>query len=179
MRHNEPVVLYHHSFSAAFDIALGGLAAWIMYFSATAKTFIVSLSRNIILTVYIVFLGVILFQDYIFGLNQLTISLFLFQLFAAFIIIEQNYASHSFFKIGDNKWISTLGKCAYGFFCYHIICIRVTEGLAIKYGVYGSLGEVVVIPILSFLVTILTGWVSYHLFESPFLKLKSKFSYLK
>jgi peptidoglycan/LPS O-acetylase OafA/YrhL len=179
LHYQEPSVLFHHSLSASFDIALGGLAAWLMYFSTKARNVIASLSRNFILGVYATFCGLILFQDYIFGSAQLIFSLFLFQLFAVFILLEQNYADLSFFKIGNVGWVTKLGKYAFGFYCYHISCIRFVEVIAAKYGVRGGFGEVVVVPALALLVTLLVGIASYQLVEVHFLKLKKKFTYLE
>lgn len=174
----EPSILFHHSLSASFDIALGGLAAWLMYFNERVKEITASLSRTFIASVYLILLGALIFQDYLFSPSQLIFSLLLFQLFAAFILVEQNYAEHSFFKVGESKWITFLGKYAYGFFCYHIVCLRFTEAVAYKLGIRGNIGEVIVIPLLGFLVTLTTGIISYHAFEIHFLKLKKKFTYL-
>jgi peptidoglycan/LPS O-acetylase OafA/YrhL len=177
--YQEPTVLFHHSFSAAFDIAIGGLMAWLMYFSERAKNFVAALPRRIIILTYLIFCLLILFQDFIFNSTLLVLELFLFQVFAAFILLEQNYAEYSFFKIGNSWLITSLGRYAYGFYCYHILCIRFTASMAYPLGISGTFGELVIIPALSLLVTLAVGITSYYTFEIHFLKWKKNFTYLK
>jgi peptidoglycan/LPS O-acetylase OafA/YrhL len=179
IHYQDATVLFHHSLSAAFDISIGGLAAWLMYFNESARNFIAGLSRNIIVSIYVIFCSLILFQDYIFDSSQLVLSLFLFQLFAAFVLIEQNYASHSFFKVGQSNWLTFLGKYAYGFYCYHILCIRATAAVFYKFELNGVFSELIVIPIMSLLLTLAVGITSYHVFEIHFLKWKKPFTYLR
>ncbi len=179
LHYQEATVLYHHSLSAAFDIALGGLAAWLMYFNSTARNLVAELPRSVIIGCYFFFGGMVFLQDFIFPANQLILSLFLFQLFAAFILMEQNFANHSFFKVGNSPVISALGKYAYGFYCYHIFCIRLVETMCVKAGVSGVAGELILIPALGLLLTVATAMISYHLFEIHFLKWKNGFTYLR
>ncbi|MBK7182513.1 MAG: hypothetical protein IPH89_06020 [Bacteroidetes bacterium] len=103
---------------------------------------------------------------------------FLFSLFFAFIIAEQNFATRSFYKIGNSKWLSFLGRYTYGMYCYHMIMFAVAMSLASKLGIdvlhpdkYYLIGMTLVIFVLTTLVSI----VSYHIFEKKFLDLKSKF----
>jgi peptidoglycan/LPS O-acetylase OafA/YrhL len=119
----EPSVLFHHSFSAAFDISLGGLAAWLMFYSDKAKQVIKTLPRRYILAIYFIMFGMVLFQDFLFTSSTFFVSLLLFQLFGAFVLLEQNFSDHSFFKTGKSKLLTSLGKYAYGFFCYHIFSL--------------------------------------------------------
>jgi peptidoglycan/LPS O-acetylase OafA/YrhL len=178
VHYQEATVLFHHSLSAAFDISIGGLAAWLMYFNESARNLIARLSKTIIVCMYTIFSGLILFQDYIFSGSQLVLSLFLFQMFAAFVLIEQNYASHSFFKVGQSRWLTFLGKYAYGFFCYHILCIRATSAVFYKFEFNGVVSELILVPLFSLLLTLAVAITSYHLFEIHFLKLKKPFTYL-
>lgn len=175
----EPPMIFFHSLSASFEIALGGLAARLMYFNAQAKDFIANLSSRAIIIAYCFFIAVILFQDYIFSTSQLIIAVLLSQLFGAFIILEQNYATHSFIKVGNLRWVTTLGKYSFGLFCYHIVSIRFAETMAFKLNIKDVFGDVIFIPALSLAMTIMAGVASYHLFEIHFLNLKKKFAYLK
>jgi peptidoglycan/LPS O-acetylase OafA/YrhL len=174
----ESSVLFYHSLSASYEIALGGLAAWLMYFRPKAKNFISELSSGTIIFAYVVFMGMILFQNLLFNPSQLILSIFFYQLFAAFVILEQSYATHSFFKVGRSKWATLFGKYSFGLFCYHILCIRIMEAVVSKLHWNGSFSEVVVIPLLSLTLTLATGIISYHVFEVHFLNLKKKFTYL-
>lgn len=176
--YTEPAVIFFHSVSAAFEIALGGLAAWLMFFNPKAKEFVAKISLTTVVLIYSLFTMVILFQGYLFSPAQLILFVLVAQLFAVFIILEQNYAAHSFLKIGQVKWASNLGRYSYGFFCYHILCIRIVETVALKIGATNALTKVLLIPLSSLSLTILVGIASYHVFEIHFLNLKKKFSYL-
>jgi peptidoglycan/LPS O-acetylase OafA/YrhL len=150
-----------------------------MYFNGKSQNLIARLPSYNIILVYAFFVAVILFQDDIFSESQLVIEFLLFQLFGVFIILEQNYATNSFIKVGKLKWVTALGKYSYGFFCYHIICIRFVETIAYKLGMHGAIAEVIIIPLTSLLLTVLIGIASYHLFEIHFLNWKRNFTYLK
>lgn len=176
--HLEPQLIFRHSISASFEIALGGLAAWLIFFNEKAKELFARLSRTAIAMTYGLFAALILFQNYIFGSSQLTVFVLLIQLFALFIIVEQNYATNSLIKIGNIKWASALGRYSYGFFCYHIICIRLVETIATRLGLTGSVSTTLFIPLTGFFLTIAVGMASYRLFEIHFLNLKKRFSYL-
>lgn len=176
VHYREPSMIFFHSVSAAFEIALGGLAAWMMFFNLKAKEYISNLSAIRIVIIYSLFAVLILFQNYFFSPSLLIVLVLVVQLFALFIILEQSYAAQSLFKIGKTKWVSQLGKYSYGFFCYHIICIRLIEAVSIKLNLKEA--TVWVVPMTSLALTIAIGIASYHLFEIHFLNLKKKFSYL-
>jgi peptidoglycan/LPS O-acetylase OafA/YrhL len=175
----EPPVILFHSLSAGFEIAIGGLASWLMFFNAKAKSFFAKISSTTIVLIYILFSLIIFFQNYLFTSSQLILFVLITQLFGVFIILEQNYAEYSFIKIGNIKWISNLGKYSYGFFCYHILIIRLVETIAVKLRLKGVVMEGLIIPFTSLVLTILIGIYSYNLFEVYFLNLKKKFTYLK
>jgi peptidoglycan/LPS O-acetylase OafA/YrhL len=174
----EPQVIFRHSISASFEIALGGLAAWLMFFHENVKNFIARLSRTSIALIYGFFVALILFQNYIFNSSQLIVIVLLVQLFALFVIVEQNYATNSPIKLGKIKWVSELGRYSYGFFCYHIVCIRLVEAIAIRAGLTGPVLTTLLIPLTGFFLTIAVGIASYRLCEIHFLNLKKRFSYL-
>jgi peptidoglycan/LPS O-acetylase OafA/YrhL len=174
----EPQLIFRHSISASFDIALGGLAASLMFFNEKAKEKIAGLSRTSIAMIYAFFVATILFQNQIFKSSQLIVFVLIAQLFALFIIVEQNYATHSLVKIGKMKWVSNLGKYSYGFFCFHIVCIRLVEAIATKLKLTGVTATTLLIPLAGFALTIGVGIASYQLFEIHFLNLKKRFSYL-
>ena len=178
VHYSEAPVIFFHSISAAFEIALGGLAAWLMFFDTKAKTFVASISSSAIAVIYGLFTMLILFQNYLYPPSQLVVLVLIAQLYALFIILEQSYSTNSFIKIGRVKWVSFLGKYSYGFFCYHILCIRLVEAIVLKVGATDVVTKALLVPISGLVLTILVGIVSYHAFEIHFLKLKKKFSYL-
>ncbi len=90
----------------------------------------------------------------------------LFATILSFVITEKNSL-----KIKDTLWISKIGIYTYGLYLYHTILInlfiKLNETLELNW---------VLISILSFISTVLVSFLSYHLFEKQFLKLKIYFS---
>ena len=73
------------------------------------------------------------------------------------------------FRISDKTWIAHLGKYTYGLYLIHPIVIM----LFIKLGDRFHWNWFLTIC-LSFILTIILAFISYHLFEKQFLKLKTK-----
>ena len=69
-----------------------------------------------------------------------------------------------------------LGKISYGLYVFHIACIE----LIVKYSkMHAGPDHLLLLPTLSLGLTILVSALSYRIFESPFLKLKSRFTYVQ
>lgn len=92
-------------------------------------------------------------------------SIVLGVLFSTLILLT--LGEKNVFKISDKSILAKLGKYTYGLYLIHTICIVFFT----KIGVLYHLNWVVII-ILSFLLTVLLSFLSYHLFEKRFLKLK-------
>ena len=58
------------------------------------------------------------------------------------IILEQNYAKNSLFKMSDFKRISKLGTITYGLYCLHFIGILVATTITKKLGINTGLYQV-------------------------------------
>lgn len=176
------MIIKFHSLSSMSDLATGAVIALL----ATKENFILRFKntpRLVIILVYLVGFAIIPARLYIwkFGIHYTLVSSFLpivFSLFFAFIIMEQNYAEHSFYKISNSKFISSLGKYTYGMYCYHMIVFFSILFLLHYSGanVFGmsALGFLSVV-ITSLFTTILVSVLSYHYFEMIFLKLKNRF----
>jgi peptidoglycan/LPS O-acetylase OafA/YrhL len=96
------------------------------------------------------------------------------------VILEQNYASNSFYKAGNFKFISRLGTITYGLYCLHFIGILITTNTTKQLQLNIHLWQVIIVETaLALLITIIIGTLSYRYFESPFLKLKDKLSYIR
>jgi peptidoglycan/LPS O-acetylase OafA/YrhL len=71
------------------------------------------------------------------------------------------------FKISDKSILAKLGKYTYGLYFIHLICIMLVTKIAQKYELGG-----LTITLFSFIITVILSFLSYHLFEKQFLKLK-------
>jgi peptidoglycan/LPS O-acetylase OafA/YrhL len=73
------------------------------------------------------------------------------------------------------RWITYLGKISYGLYVFHLLCLYLAEKLLSPHRfstffVYWWLGLAMTIALAS---------ISYAFFESPFLRLKERFVYVK
>jgi peptidoglycan/LPS O-acetylase OafA/YrhL len=173
-------VRYFHTFSVIGDMALGGLFAYLVSYENKFKSFITNMSRPAIIMIYVLTLVFTLFKDNIFvpGVAVVFERLIIASLFGL-IILEQNYAKNSFYKMGRLKTISSLGVFTYGLYCLHFMglyfAIKVMNSLQLN----GSLNSVAFSMILlALLLSIGISLMSYHFYEKWFLRLKDKFAFI-
>ena len=96
--------------------------------------------------------------------------------------MEQNFAKNSFYKIKNWKIISSFGKYTYGMYCYHMIaffavlCLFYFMGIDLQ---HMSKYVFLILVFVSFFSTLFISELSYHYYESIFLRMKDKFSFIK
>ena len=173
-------VLHFHSLSVIGDMAIGGITAYACSSATRFLNFIVNMKRVWIVVLYLVTIILVLFSDQVFAyaLPLILKRIVLGALFA-FIIAEQNFARHSFFKFSRFKVISILGIYTYGLYCLHFIGIVFIEKCIEKFQMNADTFFIALLAaICALLVTVFLSYTSYHLYEKWFLKLKSKFSFI-
>lgn len=74
------------------------------------------------------------------------------------------------------KPIVTLGKMSYGLYVFHSICLLVTERTAERLHLHGGLPAAVFVALP---LTALVSYMSYRYFETPFLRLKERFTIIE
>ena len=82
----------------------------------------------------------------------------------------------SFLAILELSPLRYLGKISYGLYVYHFPVIWFVEQAHSDFDFLSNMGEPGVM-LVSFAATVLLATLSYYLLESPFLKLKDRFSY--
>jgi peptidoglycan/LPS O-acetylase OafA/YrhL len=176
----EFAIRYFHTFSVIGDMALGGLFAYLVSYENRFKTAIVNLPKPAIIFIYLTALGLAFFKDELF---QNTAGMIFDRLFIGcffgLIILEQNYAKNSLFKMSNFKTMSKLGIYTYGLYCLHLMglyfAIKVMNTLRLD----GSVTWVAfAIFILAFVLALIISLSSYHLFEKWFLRWKDKFAFI-
>ncbi len=169
-----------HTLGVIADMAIGGLGAYLTLYSTKFKEYITHVSRwlNLIpycfVAILFIFKYEIFFQiPFLFIFKRVIISFFFI-----WIILEQNFSLNSFFKIGNLKYVSLLGKYTYSLYCLHPIAISLCSILLIKLGLLTQVWQlwILLFPI-SLLISLIISYFSYEYFEKRFLKLKDKFSY--
>lgn len=172
--------MYHeyHTLSCMGDIAIGSWGAWLTVKESKFKDRIENSAKFNWVILYGLVLVLFLFRHELYAIDWLRpferpIIAFLFLL----VILEQNFAKHSLFKMKRFVWMSKLGKITYGLYCLQFIGILITTTLTRKLGWNTNLWQVLFLEtLLALALTIIIAQISYICLEKPFLKLKKKFS---
>ncbi len=172
-------VIYYHTFSVIGDMVIGGITAWLAFCNKKFSAFIASLSKKIIIVIYVLGGLLIIFNYKIFTNSSLLIfERLVYALFFAFVIAEQNFATHSFYKMSNNKFLHRWGNYTYGLYCLHTIGLLIAHIISEKVLKLQSDWLIMLIDFtLGFGLSMGMAYISYHYFEAPFLKLKSRFAY--
>lgn len=174
------IVYEYHTLSCIGDMAMGAFGSWLIQEKNKFKMMIVHLKKYQVAIIYSLFIFVFFFR------NPFMYSAYFLRIFERsfvaiiilFIILEQTYCQHSFFKLSKFKAISKLGVISYGLYCLHFVGILIATTITKKLGMNTHLWQVVFIDTsLALTITILISQFSYRFFETPFLKLKEKFAY--
>jgi len=178
--YNQLFTLSLSTFSCISDMAVGGMAAYLISSSNWLSSKIKKLSRFYIVLIYVVAALIYIFDRYTLRsslyapFERLVVSVVF-----ALIILEQCFSDNSFYKMGKYKLISKLGKYTYGLYCLHIIGIYFTRAVLRKFDFDSQLWQVLIVEGgLSLILSIGLAYISYTLFESNFLKLKERFSFI-
>lgn len=173
------LILEMHTLACISDLTIGAIAALAVFRSKNFLTWVENAPKWIWGILYFLVIACYFFRQAIFDHGPFLLAfdrLFIAILFAM-VILEQNFAQHSLFKLSQYKLISQLGTYAYGLYCLHMIAIlMVAKGLA-TLGWNKNVYQLVFLEGgLSLLLTISLALTSYYFFESKFLKLKDRFA---
>ena len=175
---NDSLSLNFHTASALGNFGIGALTAILAFKHQYFLDKLKILSRNKILFIYVtiftffILMPVLLENDFFIIIQRV-----LFSIFFSFIILEQTYCANSIIKVSRIRYFNFFGKLSYGLYCYHGIMITVLLQLN-KLFMESLIISLVLYPSLIFVSTLLVSYVSYRFYESKFLKLKYKFSFL-
>jgi peptidoglycan/LPS O-acetylase OafA/YrhL len=178
---HEYAIRYFHTFSVIGDMALGGLLAFLCSFRNSFLSFVTNLNRVQIAMIYVGALTIIFFKSDLFDDNAftLTIERLVIAFFFGMIILEQNYAKKSFFKMSRFKLISKLGTYTYGLYCLHLLGFIAADIAITKAGFNKtSLPIALIGSVLALALSIMIALLTYHLYEKWFLRLKDKFAFI-
>jgi len=166
---------YYHLIGNFRYLAFGGLLGYLCYFKKNQITALFNKTTPLVhAIIYIICLLLLFFQK---KMNDSLpyysyLSHLLPFLFFGYVIVEQNFSSQSFFKIGKFASLNWLGKISYGLYLIHMVAIYLVFAL-FKHIDLGFFGMEILATIG---LTILLSYLSYTYFESYFLSLKSRFT---
>jgi peptidoglycan/LPS O-acetylase OafA/YrhL len=171
---NDERTLYFHTFSVISDLAFGGLIAWLVYYKKLSS-FFEELPRWIILLAYLIGGALLLSEGKLLSGSVVSFARLIPETVFAFIILEQVYAKHSFYKIDRIPGFFEAGKLTYGFYLFHCIYIWYWAHFFKDHQLTSNFGYYGLYVVLVFVSTYATAWLSFRYFEQPFLRLKRFF----
>ncbi len=173
---NDSLNLNFNTISTLGNFGIGAMIAIDAFQKNKLFKWVKDLSKTKIIVTYLVMIMVYLIMPQLMEYDFfIIIQRLLFSIFFSFIILEQSYCEHSFFKFSKIKPFNFFGKISYGLYCYHGIVITII--LHLKSNFNDSLfSSLLLFPIIIFSFTLTISYFSFKYYESKFLKLKSKFS---
>ena len=173
-------IVFKHTVSCISDMAVGGLGAY-WAFNGILIDRIKNLPKWSIAAVYLLGFTMIVLRPFWNSLNDgvYASERLLFSILFLFVVLEQNYAENSVFKMSNWKIVSQLGIYTYGLYMVHFISIYFFNLLFDKMAWNTSLVELMLIePFFALLGSIIIAVVSFYVLENPFLKIKQRYSHI-
>lgn len=170
-------VLYFHTFSVMSDLAIGGLLAWLCLHNEKLISKITLMPRIQIILLYIVGFSLTILwygffkQTYLVIFERLTVGFFF-----SFIIMEQVFAKHSFYKAGKWSFANYWGKKSYALYCFHCFGILFAHLIMKQLGAAATDFNILLVEtLLAIAISFLFGWLSEVLIEAPLRNVKVKY----
>lgn len=176
--HNERII-YLHTFSILSDFAIGGLTAYLSFYRNKLFHTLIALSKQWIIVIYLFIMVILCGYNFFFQSPfSVVVERAILGVMFSFIIFEQTFCTHSFFKAGNIEWFSWLGKISYGLYCFHPLALKVSKDMLRQLNFLNQpVQYMIVLPALALVLTIaVSGW-SYNYYEKWFLQWKEKFSF--
>lgn len=166
--------LYFHTFSVISDLAIGGLLAFSVH-KYKIQNFVFELKKIWIFLIYGLGIQLLIFSNQIFIGSLVGIERILIAAFFAFIILEQVFAKHSFYKADKLPGFNFSGELTYGFYMFHCIFIYYWSIFFENHGFTTEYWQFILYISVVFSSTYLTALLSRKFFEQPILGLKKYF----
>lgn len=180
LHYNDASYIYFHTLGVVGDLAAGALVAYYSLNSQRFKDFFENLKPLAIYTVYAAGLLFILFSNYFISSPYLNAwARYVNVMFFCFLLMHQNFSTTNVLKLHQLNFFTKWGKYTYGLYLLHPIGLIIGSFIFKK--IYHGTDSFLVSfleGIGVFIITLTLAYFSYHWFESYFLKLKNKFSYI-
>jgi peptidoglycan/LPS O-acetylase OafA/YrhL len=184
-----PLTLVYYEFLDRFTplridaLLLGGLVA--LCLRGPESNFVARLGRPVVLTIAASFVAMeaitLLFTHTLAEpeANITWISTFGFSavdLLGAGMILLAIDPRTSFYRILNRPYLRRLGQMSYGFYVFHNIPHWFYDQIAVRVFKAGSNAEQILAATIAFVCTLIVSYLSFRFFESPFLRLKERFT---
>jgi peptidoglycan/LPS O-acetylase OafA/YrhL len=185
LRRKATMITRFHTFSILSDITMGALLAYGLFYSERLRMYFKNLPTKSIVLPYLLAIMLVIIREETYSLRFYSIiplvhafEPMLFSFVFAFIIGEQHYSDHSFFRFGKLKLMSEFGKYSYGMYIWHLVVIWLVFFAFQLFHLQPDVDNPWVFLaqiILCFTITLFVAKLSYHIIEAPFLKLRNRF----
>ena len=164
--------IYEFLITTRIDImCMGAIGAYIAYSKKNILLKIIYRKEIQILSWFILIISIIYKPIHIYSFIDPEIN----SIFYLFIILNISSNKKSLISL-ENIFFNFIGKISYGIYVYHMILIYLISYLFSYLNLQLRYIEIHIIVLIS---TIFVAWISYKFFETPFLKLKNKYSIIK
>ena len=175
----DEILLYFHTLAILPDLCIGGIMAYAVNHSSAIKLFFKSSSSITHLLFMIISFFLVFFIEEIYELNYGMIwGRLLITVSFAFIIAAQALTvNNSPLNLGRYRTAKNWGKYTYGIYLLHPVAILVIDVSFRLIGIpLNNFYSLFTLGIISLLLTLFLSRLSYHYYESAFLKLKKKYT---
>lgn len=174
---DEGQVLFFHTLCIMSDFAVGAFLAWLAVTEHPLFLKWKKIPRAWNMGIYLLLLVMVAFYHPLFDSTIATISeRLILGLAFGHVIFDQAFGENKAIELGKFPGLVWLGKRAFGLYCFHQIGILACVHL---FGALHWLQQpwqyLIMLPLLSFIITVLLAALSYRYFERPFLDWKKKF----
>ncbi|MDD2983532.1 MAG: acyltransferase [Crocinitomicaceae bacterium] len=174
LNYGDDRTMYFHTFSVISDFAIGGLLA-LIYTNEKFKCKLSELPKWKIIGLYVLGFAIFYLEYQLFQGVASIFQRIVIATFFAFFIAEQLLSKNSFFKVDSIPVLARLGEWTYGLYLFHCIWIYYLQAIFIANNWTSGIHHFAVYLLLVIVLSVSSSYLSYRYFESPFLKLKSRF----
>jgi peptidoglycan/LPS O-acetylase OafA/YrhL len=155
----------YHTLTALNDLGIGALLAYFAFCHFRVVLYVFErLSKTVTIVLYSI--GILLHIGHFQIVSRFpsygAVDHFVNAVFFGFVILEQNYSPHSFFKFGSVKVFNELGKISYGIYLLHMVAIFLVLAINRQFSV-----PVVINAGLVLILTVALSYTSYRFLEKP------------
>ncbi|MFI5136163.1 MAG: acyltransferase family protein, partial [Chitinophagales bacterium] len=174
---NDGFTMFFHTLCIMSDFAVGALIAWLAVNEHALFFKWKSVPRKISFIVYLAVLIMIVFYHPIFDSTVATIAeRLILGVGFGYVIFDQAFGERKVFEMSHIPGFIWLGKRAYGIYCFHqfgiLASIKILRAIHL---IQSPIDYLVLLPVLSFVLTVIMAALSYRFFERPFMNWKEKF----
>jgi peptidoglycan/LPS O-acetylase OafA/YrhL len=169
----DSLLLDYHTCGVLTALAIGGAYAFLIKRNIRFRSFFESTNTSTHLISFII--TFFLFRNLSTGWLQ---EIFIEVAFGFIITAQAITKKQSILNLSNIKFARNFGKYTYAIYMLHPIALAVVNDLLLRLKLSDTAHFVMILDIvLGFGITILMAMLSYHFCETPFLKLKEKFTF--